>query len=537
MQKQLILLAILLYCGISYAQETEEDAWVFFNAKINVADAIANPVSILTQRAIDRKNKHGVTIDLRDVPVNEAYISQIKNILGIDVFAKSKWFNAIHVRGNESVINDLLALDFVNHIEFANKALNRTSEFNLTKDKFEIEETQIEFVYGTTQNQVEMIGVDDLHNLDYTGDGMLIAVLDAGFPNVNTMGAFQYLREAGNLLNGYDFVGRTENVYDYSGSTHGTKVLSAMAGYIENHYVGTAPDASYYVFRTEDVGSENPVEESYWVEAAERADSLGVDIINSSLGYKEYNNANYSYSANDLNGNTAYITKGANIASEKGMLIVNSAGNAGASGIIAPADAANVFAIGAVDLNGVYSNFSSQGSVFQPTQKPDVVARGTAAYVINPNNSIVQNNGTSFSAPIMSGALACLWQALPNLSAIEIMQVVRASGSQFNNPDNFLGYGVPNLQEALDAELSIVNIKTDTFRVFPNPVQNRLNFVFPKDIDQIDLDIYNVLGKKVLSKRISHNESVEMGYLAPGIYLAKLNGTQFKSQTIKLIKE
>lgn len=537
MHKQFILLAFLWSCGLTYAQDTDEDAWVFFNAKNNVVNAIENPISILTQRAIDRKNRHGISIDMRDVPVDEDYISEIKNTIGLTVFAKSKWFNAIHVRGNVADIYDLLDLEFVNHIDFANKALNRMSQIHPTKDKFEFEDTQVNITYGTTQNQIDMIKLNGLHSLDYTGDGIIIGVLDAGFPNVNTMGAFQYLRDAGKLLGGYDFVDRTENVYDYSGSAHGTKVLSAMAGNIENQYVGAAPDASYYVFRTEDVGSENPVEESYWVEALERADSLGVDIINSSLGYKGYDNPNYSYSAGDLNGNTTYITKGASIASEKGMLIVNSAGNSGTSGIIAPADAESVLAIGAVDIDGFYANFSSQGSAIQPTQKPDVVARGVATYVIDSNNNIVQNNGTSFSAPIMTGAIACLWLALPNLSALEIMQMVRESASKYNNPNNFLGYGIPNLQLALDTALSVPSLKNNAFRVLSNPVQNKLNFIFPNDIYHINLDVYNVLGEKVFTALVNKNETVDLDYLASGVYLVKLSSLQFKSQIIKLIKE
>ena len=174
-----------------------------------------------------------------------------------------------------------------------------------------------------------MISADHLHISDFTGEGITVAVLDAGFPNVNTMGAFQRLRDAGNLLDGYDFVNRNADVYAYTGNTHGTKVLSTMAGFIQDQFVGTAPDASYYLFRTEDASSENPVEESYWVEAAERADSLGVDIINTSLGYKDMIIQITVYTCNDLDGNTAFITRGANIAFEKGMLLVNSAGNSG----------------------------------------------------------------------------------------------------------------------------------------------------------------------------------------------------------------
>ena len=181
--------------------------------------------------------------------------------------------------------------------------------------------------YGATQNQTEMINLDLLHGDNFKGHGIHIAVMDAGFPSVNTMGAFERLRGQNKLLGGYDFVDRLDDVYAFSGNSHGTMVLSTMGAYIENEYEGTAIDASYYLYRTEDVFSETPLEESLWVEAAERADSLGVDIINSSLGYTTFDNSNYNYTNSDMDGTVAFISKGAGIAYEKGILVINSAGN------------------------------------------------------------------------------------------------------------------------------------------------------------------------------------------------------------------
>ncbi|MEZ4796101.1 MAG: S8 family serine peptidase [Flavobacteriaceae bacterium] len=535
MKKKLLFLSFIFFQGVLFAQE---DAWVYFTDKEDVANAIANPLTILTQKAIDRKANHNVVIDERDVPVNESYITQVKNATGIIVLAKSKWFNAVHVRGTETNINDLLNLSFVSSIDFADNSLDMSPNLvEQIKDKFSIEDALIDFDYGNTQNQVEMISADALHQLDYTGQGVTIAVLDAGFPNVNTMGAFQRLRDAGNLLDGYDFVNRTSNVYAYTGNTHGTKVLSTMAGFIQNEYVGTAPDASYYLFRTEEAEQENPVEESYWVEAAERADSLGVDIINTSLGYKGYDNPNYSYTNNDLDGNTAFITKGANIAFEKGMLLVNSAGNSGASGVNAPADAEGVFTIGAVDLNGDYVSFSSQGSAIQPTQKPDVVARGAAAFVIGPDNIIVQNNGTSFSSPIMAGGLACLRQALPDLTNAEMMQLVRESGSQYATPDYFLGYGIPDLGSALAAELSNQNIERTEFKLFPNPVETSLNVLFPDEVENAKLYIHDILGKLVLDTTIQPFQPIDLQQLSSGLYLLKIQAEGANSKSLKLLKQ
>jgi hypothetical protein len=520
---------------LSYAQQ---DAWVYFTDKENVANALANPLTILTQKAIDRKANHNVAIDERDVPVNENYITQVKNASGIVVMAKSKWFNAIHVRGSETDINDLLNLGFVASIEFADDNLNLAPiQGNQSNNKFSIEDAQVDFDYGNAQNQVEMISADVLHQMDYTGNGVTVAVLDAGFPNVNTMGAFQRLRDAGKLLNGYDFVNRTADIYAYAGSTHGTKVLSTMAGFIQDEYVGTAPDASYYLFRTEEAEHENPVEESYWVEAAERADSLGVDIINTSLGYKNYDNPNYSYTANDLDGNTAFITKGANIAFEKGLLLVNSAGNAGASGLNAPADAIGVFTIGAVDENGVYAPFSSQGSANQPTLKPDVVARGKTAYVIGPDNVIVQNNGTSFSSPIMAGGLACLRQALPDLSNAKIMQYVRESASQYTTPDYFLGYGIPDLASALTTALSNLNSGQTNFKLFPNPVKSKLQIRFPNEVETAHLYIHDILGKLILTLDIQPFNPINLQALSSGLYLVNIEVENRSSTIFKLLKD
>ncbi len=540
MKKRILIFALLYLPFLTSAQI--EDAWVFLEDKVDVANKIANPLTILTQKAIDRKNKHAIIIDARDVPVNENYITNLKNATGITVYAKSKWFNAVHVRGTAIDINNLeTTFSFVNHIEFADRSLNtaRTGLIKSSKDKFAIENTRVVFNYGNTQNQVEMINANDLHLADYSGEGVTVAVIDAGFPNVNTMGAFQRLRDNGDLLNGYDFVNRTSNVYASTVSDHGTKVLSTMAGYIENQYVGTAPDASYYLFLTEDGLDENPVEESYWVEAAERADSLGVDIINTSLGYKDFPSyPRYDYTSTDMDGSTAFITRGANMAFEKGMLLVNSAGNSGNSGVNAPADAPGVFTVAAVDLNENYVSFSSKGSAIQPTHKPDVAARGGLAYVINSSNSIVLNNGTSFSSPIMAGGLACLMQALPSLTNAQIMQLVRESSSQFATPDYEIGYGIPNLQQALGALLNEDEFMGSEFKIFPNPTKSLLFFNFPENVNSAHIKVFDVLGKLVINTTIYQNNKVlDLETLSKGIYIARLKGDNKKTNTFKLIKE
>ncbi|MDO5974995.1 S8 family serine peptidase [Flavivirga jejuensis] len=537
MKKYLLLPMFFCYLLNVFAQQ---DAWVYLKDKQNVTSSIANPISILTQKAIDRKNAHNVLIDARDVPVNESYISQLKGAIGISVMAKSKWLNAVHVRGSETDINNLsTTYSFIDSIDFADKSLN-TLKFTKQKSKSKLENVFTVFEYGDAANQIEMIHGDELHLADYTGTGITVAVIDAGFPNVNTMSSFQRLRDAGNILDDYDFVNRDDDVYTNATSSHGTWVLSTMAGYIEGDYVGTAPDASYYLFVTEDALSENPVEESYWVEAAERADSLGVDVINTSLGYTTYDNANYSYTTADMDGDTAFITRGANIAFEKGMLLVNSAGNSGNKswGIVgAPADAAGVFSIGAVQANGTYAAFSSKGNSTQPTQKPDVVAQGQASYVIGTNDVIGTVNGTSFSSPIMAGGMVCLWQALPNKTNAEIMQLVRESASQYSSPDYFLGYGIPNLQTALNTALSLGNnadISQD-LKLFPNPTKDIVYFSFPLDQSELSVVIFNALGKQILESTIANTSNqIDLSSFSKGVYVVRIQSENV-SKKIKLI--
>lgn len=522
MMKKLLVFLFCASIGFTYAQE--EDAWIYLVDKENVAASIANPISILTQKAIDRKASQGIVIDERDVPVNESYITQLKNASGITVLAKSKWFNAVHVRGAQNAIEALEDLAIVSDIEWANKSLNgtRSAEGEVYTNKFE-EDNRVVFDYGNTQNQVEMLNLHLLHQDDYTGQGITIAVMDSGFPNVNTLSGFQRLRDNGNLLDGYDFVSRDEDVYAFQSSSHGTRVMSCMAGFVQDEYVGTAPDASYYLFRTEDVFSETPVEESYWVEAAERADSLGVDIINTSLGYKGYDNPDHSHANEDLDGLTAFITRGSTIASEKGILLITSAGNSSTNGVGAPADAAAVFSIGAVDSEGNLSSFSSHGSAIQPTIKPDVVARGSASYVIDQTDTITQNNGTSFSSPITAGAMACLKQALPSLSNDQLKQLVRESASQASSPDFLLGYGIPDFDQAVDEGLSVVSNQITEFSLFPNPVDSDLFFVFPGGIDAADLLIFDVSGKNILEATVDRLDAkVDLSQLSSGIYFGSI---------------
>ena len=336
-----ILLIFVLF--ISYSSFSQEDAWVYFKDKPSSQYYFSNPLQMLSQRALNRRITQNIPLDLLDIPIHQSYIDQITATPGITVKAKSKWLNCLHIRGSQVNIQALSLLSFVDHISFANRTLNiggKFSNFSTLNPINKILEVQISFNYGNSANQIQMLNGHLLHQQNYTGTGKIIAVLDAGFPSVDVAQPFQRLRNNNQILGGYNFVDRSSNFY--SMSTHGTMVLSTMAGFVDNQLVGTAPDASYYLFVTEDTSSENPLEESLWVEAAEMADNLGVDIINTSLGYFGYDNPNYSHTYSEMNGITTFISRGADIAFSRGMVVVVSAGNSGNSAnfhIGSPADA------------------------------------------------------------------------------------------------------------------------------------------------------------------------------------------------------
>ncbi|MDC1109066.1 S8 family serine peptidase [Flavobacteriaceae bacterium] len=533
--KYLLIYVVFLYSNIILCQQ--EYAWVYFKDKKNVEYLINNPELILTEYSILKKQTKGITIDYDDVPINQDYLEIIKGIDNILILAKSKWLNCIYVVADLDLLYDLNDLSFVDNVLFANKSLNPNKNTNYENiDDYPLFDKTID--YGSTQNQIEMLNLDFLHDNEFTGNGINMAVIDAGFVNVNSMNSFSRLRDSDKILYTYDFVLNTENIYQYQGNSHGTKVLSTIAGFIQDEFVGTAPDASFYLFRTEDVSSETPVEECYWVEAVEVADSLGVDIINTSLGYKGYDNSDYSHTQLDLNGYTTFITRGANIASKKGILLVNSAGNSSTNGIIAPADSQGVLSIGAVDSEGVYASFSSQGSDIQPSIKPDVVAQGYQSKVINIYDQIVSNSGTSFSSPIMAGAIACFMQAYPRLSANEIMNLIRESSSQFNNPDYQLGYGIPNLHNAYELAS---NLTLDNFIVYPNPVINYLNVISQWNISNYHIDIFDINGKLIYSNYFTNPRPIiNTDLFSKGIYLMKISyliDGQYKSILKKIIKK
>ena len=543
MKKKFCVVFLMFLVSKIFGQQ--EHAWIYFKDKPSSTTYLSNPLTMLTQRALDRRTNQSIVLDIKDVPLEASYVSSIANSSGITVKARSKWLNALHVQGTKTNIDLLVNLSMVDSIDYADKTLNKSKVSKKIKknDKFGSIELNNSLDYGSAENQIDMLHGDYLHDLGFTGTGIQIAVLDAGFKGVETFAAFSNLLDTNNsngeILGGYDFVNRNTNFYLDTGSTHGLSVLSTMGGYLMNQYIGTAPNAQYYLFVTEDPPNESPLEESLWVEAAERADSLGVDIINTSLGYTTFDNSSYDYSYADMNGKTAFITRGAELAASKGILLVNSAGNSGNDSwhyIGAPADASSVLSVGAVASNEAIASFSSFGPTSDNRVKPEVLAQGQLVYVINSAGNVVTSNGTSFSSPIMAGMSACLWQAFPDKTAQEIKNLIVQSSDIYTNPTDQRGYGVPDFQSIYEV-LSVKKHALEAVTIYPTIVENSFKIHFNKNGGPVSGSLINISGVTVLEiDNDSANNKVDISNLPSGIYFVELKN-KYKKTVLKLIKK
>jgi len=544
---KLLLFIFFISINLSYSQE---HAWIYLDSKDNVATYMANPLTMLSQKALDRRTNQGISLNFSDVPITPSYITDISNATGITYVGASKWLNVIHVIGTQADINALPATyTYINRIEFADDSLNpvgRISNKNSKRspvNKFPDDNAlRIAYDYGQAQNQIDMFKAHKLHELVFTGSGMTIAVIDAGFPNVDTNAGFDKIRTNGQILGGYDFVNNSANFY--TGNSHGSNVLSFIAGYYDGatKYIGSAPEASFYLYISEDAIPETPAEETYWVMAAEQADYVGVDIINTSLGYTTFDESKYDYDyTTDLDGNTSFITRGAELAYTKGMVVINAAGNSGNNAawggrVGVPADGPNVFTIGAVNSTGTYASFSSKGPTSDNRLKPDVCVQGQGASYINTSGAVTTGNGTSYSSPLLTGGVACLWQALPGATNSEIVQYVKESASIYATPNYTLGYGIPNLELAQSLSVDTF-VSNDFFSIYPNPATNFVKVTMPKNSSDATVTIFNVLGKKVgLQEVNSISNKIKTSHLNSGVYLLKFDAGNF-TQTLKLVKE
>jgi hypothetical protein len=501
---QIILLTIL--ATNAYTQIKHNVYMLSLSDKNNSPYSVLHPQDFLSVRAIERRYVQNISIDERDLPVNPQYIKQIEET-GVKVIHRSKWLNAVSVHVTDTtLIEKLKELPFV--LDITALGVHRTPKEAKLQEHFPYEKyKESDNYYGSTLNQIAMLSGHVLQSMGHDGSGKRVAIFDGGFSNVYRMPAFDSLYANNSILGTRDFVEGDEFVYE--ASSHGTQVLSCMAANLPYLVMGTAPGASYYLFKTEDVGSEFKIEEFNWVAAVEYADSLGVDVINSSLGYTSFNDESMNYKYEDLNGKTGICSRGADIAVEKGMLVVNSAGNEGDGSwkyIGTPADGINVISVGAVKSNGSRASFSSYGPTPDGRIKPNVSAQGSRAVVAGMKGyAVTTTDGTSFSSPIMAGMVTTLWSAFPDKTNWEIKDAIEASGNQSMQPDSSLGFGIPDFFRAylylMEAGMAIT-LKGDMYSS-ATLIDNQYKIMVESETAEIiNYSLFNKVGQIVYSSSL-----------------------------------
>jgi len=457
------------------------------------------PKDLLSTKAILRREKAGIPVpDMRDIPVSAYYLDQIAD-LGFTLHCTSKWMNtALFKTKSPTDIGTLLEMPFVSRVEIV-KTPGIKSSF---KNKLDFELVKADI--PAFDRPVSMVNGYALHNSGFDGKNILIAVLDGGFTNADQISSLNSLRNRSGIKLTYDFVNNEEFVYSYS--THGTAVLSVLSGFIPEMIQGTAPGAEYLLFRTEDVGSEFPCEEDYWAAGAEYADSIGADIISSSLGYTVFDDPSLNYKISDLDGNTSFVTRAADIAASKGILVVNSAGNErnkAWKSIICPADGDSVLAVGAVDGDNKISIFSSAGPSADGRIKPDNTTMGVSVPVQVSTYSVDRSSGTSFSCPILSGMAASLMNAVPKATSADIIEALHSSADHHNYPDSLYGYGTPDMTIALSTLQDRYTPHPEEETIAgPNPTTGNIEIIFRQQPEFLIVEIISMSGNIIFRKDI-----------------------------------
>ncbi|MDR3308972.1 MAG: S8 family serine peptidase [Tannerella sp.] len=456
-----LILCLLSAAGVVSASET-----YFFRLYLKDKGmndfTLHEPERFLSLESVERRMLHEVFVDETDFPVSPVYLEELRAAGAIPRLT-SKWMKTVVVEcADSSDVERLMNMPFVDslrcvwrcedRIKPAKPLANDLSDIIIISDMFTDDTTgfpsadiPVEDIYGSARKQIEMLNGVRLHEAGYRGQGMRIAVIDAGFENADRIDAFSSLKLIG--TKNITFPGHDVFREDH----HGTKALSCLAADLTGVMRGAAPEASYLLIKSEDTRGEFPVEEDYWAAAVEYADSVGIDVISSSLGYFRFDSLPDYYTTDDTDGQTAFVSRIASVAASKGMLVVVSAGNEGVgawSKITFPADARDILTVGSVTSDGEKSAFSSIGMTADYRIKPDVVALGTSVCVINSSGQTQFSNGTSFSAPTVAGMAACLWQAFPLLRNTELIELIKSSSSQHQTPDVQLGYGIPDIFKA-----------------------------------------------------------------------------------------
>lgn len=541
--KKIIHLYFLFFFSFVFSQT--ELVFVYFKDKPNASAFLANPLSELTQKSINRRTNLNIPITEQDAPIESTYIQNIEN-LGFTVTDKSKWFNGVAVIATAAQIAQLQAEPYVLKVESFVK--NNLSGKTAKKEKFPKNlSSKISFNYGNSLAQIEQVNLRTLHVQGFTGTGVSIAVIDTGFPTVNTGSAFARMRNNGQIKDVYNFISKNTDVYNTSLNNHGTNCLGIIGGYLDGTFVGAAPDADFYLYATEDAygnnGNDYPAEEMNFIQGLERADKMGVDIATASLGYQAFGDSRYNYTYADINGTKSFVARGANIAVEKGIMVLNASGNNGASTIYkyinTPSDSDKVISIGAVDKNKVVSTFTSYGPNALGQIRPDGAAQGTAVYYPNQSGTISYGNGTSYATPIAAGGLACILQGISKKtprSVIKNALIQKASLYPSYDKNNRIGYGIINFNNAFTllktnyaAKATPKNEISDII-ISSNFVKDQLTISTKSK--NVTTKVFDMNGRKV----ISGNKVINTANLPKGIYILNVT-TETGTKTEKFIKE
>ena len=450
MKKMLFACLLALTAGQASAEKMYKYR-VSLKDKVGTAYTVDNPQAFLSERAIERRNRQQLPVDETDLPVSGIYIKELTNVGG-RLVTTSKWNNTVVLEVSDTTLMDKVKeMPFVTGVKKVWAQPDSIPPRNKKRKKEVTNEVkEAGHHYGKAFRQINIHGGDSLHWAGFTGKGMHVAVIDAGFYNADEIKFFKKM----DLLGTRDFVNPDSDIY--AENSHGMKVLSCMAANMKDVFVGTAPEASYWLLRSEDQDTEQPVEEDYWAAAIEFADSVGIDVVNTSLGYHAFDEGFGGYRYRDLDGHYSLMSHSASLAADKGIVVVCSAGNSGRGAwkkMTPPGDSENVLTVGALTKDLVNTEFSSIGNTADGRIKPDVMAIGQNSVVSGNNGTVSKANGTSFASPTMCGVVACFWQACPWLTAKEVIKAVQQAGDRVDFPDNIYGYGVPNLWKAYQKEL------------------------------------------------------------------------------------
>ncbi len=544
MNKLFFFLSILLLNLALPSQAQVRSYLVRFTDKSNSTFSVNRPQDFLTPRAIERRSRQNIRILERDLPVNQPYLTQLQQA-GAKVIYPTRWFNGALIEADPATLSRVNLLSFVRKDNATR--LNRAE--NEGNGKIEIEDPnptngRVEEDYGTASTQINMLGINKMHDDGFRGENIVIAVIDDGFQNLNANPLFRQTK----ILGTYNFDRRSADVYTNITSTHGTRVLSQLAAFQNGQLVGTAYNASYYLFMTENNNPniENKVEEINWIFAAERADSLGADIISTSLGYSTFDDATLNYTTSNLDGKTALISQAAAIAARTGMIVIKSAGNQGFASwqrVTFPGDADSILTVGSVDANSNYVISSSRGRTVDGRVKPDVVAMGGNVVVGLPNGNVSVSGGTSFAAPQIAGLAAGLWQANPSFSNMQIIDIIRRSGTRFRNPSDSVGFGIPSYTRARVLATEERSLYKSNIVVYPNPITyNQLQLWFDEQHlgKNFSLQLSDALGRVYFSENIklqniSYQFDISKYQLSEGLYFVQIS-SQGINKVIKIVK-